>query len=293
MYESDLEGNSNFTFLLSEPPRRLNFLHASDIMCGNVVCVREVEEASVLAKVLHSTEHNGFPVVRYDENGGGGAYLQGFVLRHQLLVLLERAVELASTQSPLAGSPGSDNGSGANAAAAAAAAAAADDDVNVPLLTEQGSRDGGYEAVNGGYTHAELVALELQMRTFHSRRNRHGRHFARVATPRAWALTHDDDGIDDSDESDRGSGGGGGGVTPRSAPPQRWIDLRPFLARAPLTVRAESRASSVHELFSKLSLRHLVVTDGCNQVLGIVTRKDLDVAQGEGWWRMAPSPTGV
>ena len=42
-----------------------------------------------------------------------------------------------------------------------------------------------------------------------------------------------------------------------------------------------------------LGLRHLVVVDSLNHVVGMITRKDLDHAAGHGWWRMsavAPKP---
>jgi chloride channel 7 len=42
-----------------------------------------------------------------------------------------------------------------------------------------------------------------------------------------------------------------------------------------------------------LGMRHLVVVDAQNRIVGIVTRKDLDHAAGHGWWRMnaqAPKP---
>lgn len=42
-----------------------------------------------------------------------------------------------------------------------------------------------------------------------------------------------------------------------------------------------------------LGLRHLIVVDAQNRIVGIITRKDLDHAAGHGWWRMsaqAPKP---
>ena len=252
VYESDLEGNNSFTFLLSEPPRRLYKLRAKDVMSSGVVCLREVEDSATIVRVLHETEHNGFPVVRHGEGADHGRYLHGFVLRHQLMVLIERLVELETPAASPAASPGSLAGMDQH-----------DEGVDVPLLLEERDPHAAH-----GYSQVELIAMERQMRTFHSRRNRHARPFARIATPRAWALT------------------GNSAATPGPAPPPRWVDLRPFIERAPLSVREITRASRIHEMFSSMSLRHLVVVDGSNQVLGIVTRKDLDNAQGAGWWRI-------
>jgi chloride channel 7 len=47
------------------------------------------------------------------------------------------------------------------------------------------------------------------------------------------------------------------------------------------------------QAFVALGMRHLVVVDAQNRIVGIVTRKDLDHAAGHGWWRMnaqAPKP---
>jgi CBS-domain-containing membrane protein len=48
------------------------------------------------------------------------------------------------------------------------------------------------------------------------------------------------------------------------------------------------------QVFVLLGLRHLIVVDAQNRIVGICTRKDLDHAAGHGWWRMsaqAPKPS--
>jgi chloride channel 7 len=47
------------------------------------------------------------------------------------------------------------------------------------------------------------------------------------------------------------------------------------------------------QAFVLLGLRHLIVVDAQNRIVGIITRKDMDHAAGHGWWRMsaqAPKP---
>lgn len=66
-----------------------------------------------------------------------------------------------------------------------------------------------------------------------------------------------------------------------------YLDLRPYMNRAPFTVRGDSAASRAHQVFLSLGLRHLIVVDAHNHVAGIITRKDLDHAAGHGWWRMS------
>jgi CBS-domain-containing membrane protein len=74
-----------------------------------------------------------------------------------------------------------------------------------------------------------------------------------------------------------------------------YVDLRPFMNRAPFTIRGDASASRAHQVFMGLGLRHLIVVDQLNHVVGMITRKDLDHAAGHGWWRVshqaqAPQP---
>ena len=54
--------------------------------------------------------------------------------------------------------------------------------------------------------------------------------------------------------------------------------------------REECAAVRVHQVFVALGLRHLCVVDSRNRVLGMITRKDLDLAAGAGSWRRNPEP---
>lgn len=58
------------------------------------------------------------------------------------------------------------------------------------------------------------------------------------------------------------------------------IDLRPYMNRTPFTVRKDCAASRAHQAFISLGLRHLLVVDNRNNVVGVITRKDLDHAAG-------------
>jgi H+/Cl- antiporter ClcA/CBS domain-containing protein len=72
-----------------------------------------------------------------------------------------------------------------------------------------------------------------------------------------------------------------------------FVDLRPFMDRAPLSVRPLCPAERAHAAFVSLGLRHLPLTTAEGLVCGILTRKDLDAAAGAGPWRrskIAPAP---
>lgn len=54
-----------------------------------------------------------------------------------------------------------------------------------------------------------------------------------------------------------------------------WLDLRPYLDSAPFTMNEHASVQRAYRVFRTLGLRHLIVVNKRNQVLGIVTRHDL------------------
>lgn len=60
------------------------------------------------------------------------------------------------------------------------------------------------------------------------------------------------------------------------------MDLSEFMNPSPYTVPQEASLPRVFKLFRALGLRHLVVVDNRNQVVGLVTRKDLARARSLG-----------
>lgn len=63
------------------------------------------------------------------------------------------------------------------------------------------------------------------------------------------------------------------------------LNLEPFMDCGMITVRPDTPAAHCHHMFVTMSLRHVCVTKSSGEVVGIITRKDLDKAAGEGWWR--------
>ena len=59
------------------------------------------------------------------------------------------------------------------------------------------------------------------------------------------------------------------------------MDLRPYMNRFPITVRGEAPAYRAQAMFLSFGLRHLAVVDKFNDVIGMITRKDLDLAAGK------------
>lgn len=54
-----------------------------------------------------------------------------------------------------------------------------------------------------------------------------------------------------------------------------WLDLRPYANTAPYTINETASIQRTYRLFRTLGLRFLCVVNHTNQVVGIITRKDL------------------
>ncbi|KAF6253336.1 chloride channel [Scenedesmus sp. NREL 46B-D3] len=324
VYESELQRIGNLYFLRDEAPHRLHTLTAEMIMATGVVGFRPVESVANVLAALHSTTHNGFPIaftpegaevgpiVRSGLGAGVGAGSHGsLVSLAQLGATQGRKLQGVSTPEP--GSPGpAATGPVATAlgevTAAAAVGAAAAEQQAAAAGVGGSSAAGG--AVGGGvvatceggrlegvilrsqllvllqrrhfcdqhgrpvgreYSEKEEIDLETEMRTFFRRYFTHNRYVSATATP-LEALQLQNGSVD------LGS---------------LFIDMRPYMNRSPFTVRRDCSASRAHQAFVLLGLRHLIIVDAQNRIVGICTRKDLDHAAGHGWWRMsaqAPKP---
>ena len=64
-------------------------------------------------------------------------------------------------------------------------------------------------------------------------------------------------------------------VNMRSSDRDSWLDLRPYANTAPYTINETASIQRTYRLFRTLGLRHLCVVNHNNQVVGIITRKDL------------------
>ncbi|KAK9812846.1 hypothetical protein WJX72_004634 [[Myrmecia] bisecta] len=257
VYESELERDGTVFFLRSEPPHALRYTTARRIMATNVVTFNEVESLTRVVEVLRGCAHNGFPVYSMDrETEERSGRLEGLILRSQLLVLLQNGI-FCDAQ--------------------------------------------GIPATHSSVAAEKLEAqLDAQMRSFYRVNHMHRR--SRASQPdvvehlvalQAGRL-HQPAGStrqaasDCVDSAERGQAG-------VAAPSIEglYLDLRPYMHRAPLTVRPECAGPRLHEIFYSLGLRHLCVVDGRNTVVGMITRKDLDRAAGHGWWRMNSLPASI
>lgn len=261
IYESEIERAGNVHFLKPEPPRSLCSKTAEQIMASDVYGFSSIEKVSYVLKVLKDTTHNGFPVFAPEERDAHGevketstGVLEGLILRSQLLVMLRRRVFCDAEGNPL--------------------------------------------------THVNEEEVDAEMRRFYRIQHTHHRFMAtteemvdeleldwvhNLLTPRYNAQSAQRQAPDFGSNFDRPGLRNVLGLPVNCL----YLDLRPYMNRAPLTVRQECSGERAYQVFTSLGLRHLCVVSDHNQVVGLITRKDLDHASGHGWWRttkIAPGP---
>ncbi|BBN02117.1 hypothetical protein MPTK1_2g12940 [Marchantia polymorpha subsp. ruderalis] len=254
-YEIDLGNIGSITFLHNEPTHAMIPITAADIMSENVECFPEIVTVKTVVEVLKRTRHNGFPVLRYSTSSpqADGPRTQGtfvgLVLRHQLLLLLEQRAWI-TVESP---------------------------DDTIPIIP-------GPE--NCIITN-DIWKIEHAMRVYHHCHNPHRRYLTSraeelemldITEPETTSLESTQVQVQNGESVPQENGQRSPEAT-NARKEERALDLRPFMNRAPLTVRAECSAQRVFVIFRTLGLRHLCVTDAYNRVIGMITRKDIANAQ--------------
>lgn len=251
-YESDLERIGEVHFLQSEPSQNLHFIAARDIMAPDVICFREITPLAEVVRVLRETSHNGFPIIQQTHGDALDldGQLVGVMLRHQILLLLEQRA-IFEIDSALVGRQVR-HGLG----------------FRLPVLTK------------------EQKYLDRLMRVFHHSHHPHRRYLS--SRPEAVNETEIVELLPESTLPTVNGGSGTDSVEvhhkydsvkqSKDSGKEFAVDFRPWMNRAPLTVRAETSARRVYIIFRTLGLRHLCVTDASNRVVGMITRIDLSKA---------------
>ncbi|KAK9831020.1 hypothetical protein WJX74_000332 [Apatococcus lobatus] len=307
VYETDLEADATIIFLRPFPPKPLLPATAGEIMAGGIHKMKEVESVERIIELLRNTSHNGFPVVLGERpvashdafgsqqarseafdgpDGHGGPLhwaqddssptpgaLKGIILRSQLLVLLTRRAFCDARGIPVE-----------QVSHHEASARAQDLDRQMRLFYRQNSFAShrrhmasdpkllsqlGLEPKTGMLKQSEASARSSRANTpGHSRRQSFSSEQDVVAhlVRASFASFHRQDA-----ES--------------QAHVELHIDLRSFMDTGPVAVRESMPAERIHTMFLSLGLRHMVVVDGVFRVVGLITRKELDYAAGQGAWR--------
>ncbi|GFR49429.1 hypothetical protein Agub_g11486 [Astrephomene gubernaculifera] len=257
VYESELERIGNVYMLRDEPPHRLFTLTAEAIMATGVYGFRTIEPLSRILQVMRTTTHNGFPVFADEDSEEGG-------------------VSEAPSSQALVNFGTSSSNADVNGAASKV------DPLSgrleglilrsqlLVLLQRRHFCDASGRPIGRDYSEQQELELETEMRTFFRHYFTHARYVSATAQP--------------LDELKLDGVHAGSTTLDLSS---LYIDLRPYMNRSPLTIRKDCSAARAHQVFINLGLRHLLVVDAHNHVVGMITRKDLDHAAGHGWWRIS------
>ncbi|KAL2644403.1 hypothetical protein R1flu_011990 [Riccia fluitans] len=263
-YEIDLDNIGSITFLHNEPSHGMIPMTAEHIMAKGVKCLPEVVSVAEVKKILSTTKHNGFPVLRFTNEtpSSGGPTTQGtfvgLILRHQMLLLLEKRQWIeVDYQDPIIPRPENDE-------------------------SEEFMQ--------------RVWKLDYFMRTYHHVHHPHRRYLSsRPEELEMFDLDKEELDLEAGQQKDDANG-----AVPEqndAIPEQpneetvqqngdacafnpqirriKALDLRPFMNSAPVTVREECSAQRVFIIFRTLGLRHLCVVDAYNRVVGMITRKDI------------------
>lgn len=244
---------ANVPFLDWEPPLRSYTIYASDAMSHDVKVLRTTETVSNLINILKTTTHNGFPVVDFADDSpyqdfmqqtlGTGDYYtpDGTPTRLKNLYNQPTTSDTQTLiQSQNNDSPNEDSLIGSFQRCS---------------ITAKRESCGRYR----GLVLRWQILVMLELKIF----NENERSFEMLCLPtfqksypRYPSLDQVIEGLSDEMYHYR-------------------VDLRAIMNPTSYTVLYSASFPRIYQLFRSLGLRHLVVTDDRNQVVGMLTRKDL------------------
>ncbi|KAG8145863.1 putative Chloride channel protein [Naja naja] len=231
-------------FLHWEAPVTSHSFTATQVMSTPVTCLRQSEKVGTVVDILSDTasNHNGFPVVESSPGSEQAMGLRGLILRSQLIVLLKHKVRVRW----LGAVVGKAGGLGQSQALLGAQG----------HRQLQGSRSVHCSLAQVGCPHDAPISRQVfvERASLSLRQRRLKLKDFRDAYPRFPPIQSIHVSQDER---------------------ECMVDLTEFMNPSPYSVPQEASLPRVFKLFRALGLRHLVVVDNQNQVVGLVTRKDL------------------
>ncbi|KYR02106.1 chloride channel protein [Tieghemostelium lacteum] len=231
-----------YPFLPSQPPKSMVKLSVTDIMKSDVVTLNEVEKVSTVIQILQSNQHHGFPVIerpRTEEFDEERTYC-GLILRSQLHILLY--YKIFCYEQPLPKNPYllRPKRTGENQDLGGNNSSNNNNNNNNNPAGVRPSRRWG-KVTDYGHVQADgRMNYEIMSQSL-------ARHFPSI------------DKMKISNEEME----------------NMYIDLRPYMNLSSVVANETFSFSETYQLFRLLGLRHLPVVNKMNEVVGIVTRKDL------------------
>lgn len=255
---------ANVPFLEWEPPLKSHTIYASDIMEPNVKVLQTTETVSNLINILKSTTHNGFPVVDIDsfDRASGGMEDSG-----------QYYVTPASRKSRIPAMSDDDRDSiGCGALKAS---------------NQAGGDQAHYDGSHQGHSSDDFLTGSFQRCSVSAKRESQGRFRGLVLRWQLLVMLE----LKIFNENERSYEKLNLEAFQQSYPNypdldkvvagltdemyKFHVDLRSIMNPTPYIVHHSSSFPRIFQIFRSLGLRHLVVIDDRNQVVGMITRKDL------------------
>lgn len=247
---------ANVPFLDWEPPTRSYSIYASDAMSHNVKAFRTTETVAHIISILKSTSHNGFPVVDYDND---------LPRRDSSTKLLSPTSNDYYTpqETPSRGFKNPFNQASDSSDTQALVSNSVGQSFNDSLIgsfqrCSITAKRESYGRFRGLVLRWQLLVM-IELKIF----NENERSFEMLSLnafqskyPRYPSLNQVISGLTEEMYD-------------------YHVDLRAIMNPTPYTVFYSASFPRIFRLFRSLGLRHLVVIDDRNQVVGMITRKDI------------------
>uniref|UniRef100_A0A6G1SH30 Chloride channel protein n=1 Tax=Aceria tosichella TaxID=561515 RepID=A0A6G1SH30_9ACAR len=255
---------ANVPFLEWEPPLKSHTIYASDIMEPNVKVLQTTETVANLINILKSTTHNGFPVVDIDGFDGASEGMDDSGKYY---------VTPASRKSRMMAMSDEDR-----------------DSIDSRIIKPAHSQARGYHhdgSTNQGHSSDDFLTGSFQRCSVSAKRESHGRFRGLVLR---WQLlvmlelkifnenerSYEKLNLEAFQQSYPSYPDLDQVVAGLSEESYKFhVDLRSIMNPTPYIVHHSSSFPRIFQIFRSLGLRHLVVIDDRNQVVGMITRKDL------------------
>lgn len=244
---------ANVPFLDWEPPMRSYSIYASDVMSHKIKFFRTTETVRTLIEILKSTTHNGFPVVDLDYDQAEGT---------DFTYKTPNSGDYYTPQQTQSGLKNLFNQSGNS-----------DTQSLVPEAIDQSHEDsliGSFQrcsitAKRESYGRFRGLVLRWQILVMLDLKifNENERSFEMLSLPAFQKKYPTYPTVEQV-------------IAGLSEEMYDYhVDLRAIMNPTPYTVLYSASFPRIYKLFRSLGLRHLVVIDDRNQVVGMITRKDL------------------
>lgn len=259
-------------FLDWNPPLPGSFLRVKHIMKPHPKCLYMIERVGVIFDLLTTTKHNAFPVVVEDPDFGN-RFFAGIILRKQLNVILCQQDFSPEKPRPFSRHPRTHPYNGWSGSLGHHN----EPDSVEEVATNETKSPRDHLALLG--TNQSPICVDLDSGLPHGSCLSY--HDMEVSYPR-YPIPVISFGLKAGIEADDGQP-----YSIQEEDRQHWVDLTPYMNQTPYLIQEDAPFTRAYRLFRSMGLRHLIVVNRCNNVCGIITRRELEQEHCKRCYRLA------